>query len=163
MSLWQINQNLLDSMAKMMDYANENGGEITTEMELEIENIQFSKAEKIDNYARLILANKADVETIDAEIERLAKHKRTIVKANEWLMRNLEHNIDESGFKTPLFAFKWAKSEAVEIIDLNTIPMEYLRTKTSIEPDKVEIKKALKSGIEIQGAFIDVRRKLNLK
>jgi len=163
MNLWQINQNLADAMAKMMDHANENGGEITPEMEFEIELIEFSKAEKIDNYARLILANKSDVETIDAEVERLAKHKRTLIKTNEWLMRNLEQSIDESGFKTPLFAFKWSKSEAVEIQNLDTIPMEYLRTKTSIEPDKVEIKKALKSGIEIKGASIDVRRKLNLK
>ena len=147
----------------MMDFANENGGEITPEIENEINLIEFTKAEKIDNYARLILANKADILAIESEMERLAKLKRTLVKSNEWLIGSLEQNIDENGFKTPLFAFKWAKSEAVEILDLNTIPMEYLRTKTSIEPDKVEIKKALKSGLEIKGAYIEQRRKLNLK
>ena len=60
MNLWEINQSLADAMARMMDFANENGGEITPELENEVNLIEFTKAEKIDNYARLILANKGN-------------------------------------------------------------------------------------------------------
>lgn len=52
----------------------------------------------------------------------------------------------------------------VEVYDQNLLPVEFLRTKTIVEPDKIALKKALDSHEEIQGAkLVDGDRGLKYK
>ena len=61
-----------------------------------------------------------------------------------------------SKISCPLFTITLAKGrETVVIDDKDKIPDEYVRVKTSIEPDKVEIGKRLKAGEEVEGAHLE--------
>jgi hypothetical protein len=51
----------------------------------------------------------------------------------------------------------------VAITDAESIPPQWWRTRTIQEPDKTEIKNALKAGQEIPGAVLEVTERLEIK
>ena len=61
-----------------------------------------------------------------------------------------------------VFKISIRKSESTEITDLSLIPKEFLKFKEP-EPNKTEIKKAIKEGREIQGAVIIENESLVIK
>lgn len=62
------------------------------------------------------------------------------------------------------FAAKFAKNPPrVEIWDEAQIPQDYLRTKTTTEPDKTAIKAAMQAGREVPGAKLEQSESLRLK
>ena len=65
--------------------------------------------------------------------------------------------------ETPIGNFGLRKSESVDIINPVKIPAQYLNTVVEYKPDKIKIKEAIKSGIEIEGAEIVTNNNLNIK
>jgi hypothetical protein len=51
----------------------------------------------------------------------------------------------------------------VAITDAESIPPQWWRTRTIQEPDKIEIKNALKAGQEIPGAALEITERLEIK
>lgn len=100
----------------------------------------------------------ADTSALDAEIKRLQERKKVITNRQESLKDYLRFNMDANGVKKiecPLFSITLGKgSPTVQIIDDSTIPDDYMTVKTEIKPDKAAIVKALKSGIEVNGASL---------
>ena len=71
----------------------------------------------------------------------------------------LRFNMEESGINkisSELFTASLRKGiDVVSIVDMDMLPDEYVSVKTSIQPDKAAIKKALKEGVEIPGAKLE--------
>lgn len=101
----------------------------------------------------------SDVAAIDAEIERLKKRKTAINNQANRLYEYLRENMEATGIKKiscPLFSITLADGrEFARIDDESRLPDELMRVKTEISPDKVEILKRLKDGIEVPGAHIE--------
>lgn len=161
MKLYEINQNLMELMAQAMTIAQENGGELPPELESQIAELEMNVNDKIENYCRLITNNDAECDILDQEIKRLTARKKTRQNSSKWLLSNLEFNIDDKGFDSPLFSLRWSKSEVVNIEDESQLPIEFFRQK--IEVDKVKVKKAIKDGEMVFGASIEQKKALRMK
>ncbi|HPC34602.1 MAG TPA: siphovirus Gp157 family protein [Candidatus Absconditabacterales bacterium] len=61
------------------------------------------------------------------------------------------------------YDLSYTKSESVEIFDENLIPKEYLKETTTVSPDKVKIKNAIKQDIVVPGAILKENNNLQIK
>jgi hypothetical protein len=64
---------------------------------------------------------------------------------------------DETSFELPSHRISSRRSEAVEV-DEDELPDAFMRSKTTLSPDRTEIKAALKAGQEVPGARLVERR-----
>ena len=90
-----------------------------------------------------------------AAVEQNAKYLRTY----------LQHGLESTGKKrleTPAFTMRLSKSTAVIITSEEAVPFQLLRSKTTTEPDKIEIGKQLKAGEDVPGAELEHRTSLTI-
>jgi len=73
MNIWQIQQDLLS----IFDELEENGGELTEELEQQLAISQEDFRSKVENYTNVIKSIKADIAAIDEETKRLAALKKS--------------------------------------------------------------------------------------
>ena len=72
MNIWQIQQDLLDIFNELED----NGGELTPELEEKLAVTQEDFKNKIKSYGEVIKSLKGEIDTIDKEIARLKEEKK---------------------------------------------------------------------------------------
>ena len=73
MNIWKIQQELLS----IFDELEENGGELTKELEQQLAISQEDFRSKVENYTNVIKSVKADIAAIDEETKRLATLKKS--------------------------------------------------------------------------------------
>lgn len=130
----------------------------------ELDGCSVLLTDKLDGIGRIMRHLEIEADGYDSEIERLSAKSRTLRNRHEWLKNYVGQCLGEgTAIKTPLFAFSWRKSEAVEVDNFDELPEAYRRVKTIVEPDKNEIKKDLKCGAEIPGARLTTRLHLQIK
>lgn len=145
--------------------------EITSEIK-EIESLDFDDETIADTLAAvrgdfktkatavlMVIGNyQADVDSIDAQIERLILRKKTMTNQRERLRDYLLTNMEAAGItkiECPYFTASIRKgSESVEILNEDQIPDEFMKTKVTISADKKAIADAIKSGAEVPGAVM---------
>ena len=151
-----ISQSLMDS-----------DGELTPELE---ESLAINKEQlqvKSQGYAMVIKEAEAELSIIDGEISRLAdlqnKRHSLISKLKERITGAMDlYEISE--IVTPLIKISFRTSESVEIDNLDLIPNEYkVIPEAKPRADKKAIKEAIKNGIDIQGAYIQQNKSLQIK
>lgn len=121
---------------------------------------------KIEDYCHVINQLGADIAAIDGEIARLSAKKAQARKGIERMKTALLGYMEATNTpkaKAGTFNLSVRKSEAVIINDLEKIPELYIKTKTETAPDKAAIKKAIKAGLEIGGAVLQVNSNLQIK
>jgi len=120
--------------------------------------IKCDAAESVHEFCKMIADEKGNAEKIAAEIARLQARKKRHDEHVERLrnvIKALMSKFDMKKVQGDLFSVTLAKgSESVEVYDLALIPDEYIEVKTILQPDKAEIKKAIKAGGEVSGAKI---------
>lgn len=144
----------------------ENGGEITSELELALQITKDNFHSKSENYGYITKQFDAEMDIIDNEIKRLQQAKKTREKAIERLKANIEmamNTFDVDKIETPLIKISFRKSESVEVEDVNNLPNEFKVIKLTETADKLKIKDAIKSGILIEGCSIKTNRNLQIK
>jgi hypothetical protein len=122
-----------------------------------LEAVQGELEVKCENLA-LVMTNLENLSTgLKTEATRLLERQKQVDNNINWIKKSLLDMMiatDSTKFKTDHFTFSTRTSEAVNIINPHAIPEAYVRTKVVQEPDKIEIKKALKAGEEVPGATI---------
>ena len=130
-------------------------GELTPELEEQLIINATQLESKSIAYLEVIKTKDAYNVMLKEEIKRL----QAMVKRNDNLTTRLKDNLllavktfgdFESGFSK----FGTRKSSTVEVEDINQLPTEYKTIKVTESADKTAIKKALQSGIEIEGCSI---------
>ena len=142
MTLYEIN-------TALMALIDDESGEITdydkfTELEMTL-------AEKRENILLWIKNLNADAKAIKEEEKVLADRRKVIENKADNLRKYIEYDLAGEKFKTARVSVSYRKSTAVNVLDLNKIPAEYLRMKEP-EADKTAIKEALNKGVKIEGA-----------
>lgn len=136
-------------------------GEIVDQERLD--SLMMDRSAKIESVALWVKNLESDAVAYKAEKEAFAaREKQASEKAKrlkEWLAKVCEGN----KFSTAKCAISFRSSEAVEIAEGTTIPEQYMRTKTTTEPDKTAIKAALKAGEEIDGCRLSTKLNTNIK
>lgn len=123
-----------------------------------LESIEGDIEEKGVNIVKLTKGWDADISAIDEEIKRLTTRKKAIKNRAEQLRDYLRYNMQASGIskiECPLFTVSLRKArDIVSIDDESLIPDDYVTVKTTVSPNKAEILKSLKAGVDIPGASI---------
>jgi hypothetical protein len=105
----------------------------------------------------------AEAQVYVTEANRLVEMARILERRAERLREYTETNMRELGLeevKADTFKAVWRKlPDVVEITNANDIPAKYSRIVQRIEPNKEDIKEALKNDIPVPGAQLVTGRK----
>lgn len=129
-----------------------------------LDGVQLQINEKVDNIVKFRQNLTAQAEAIQTEIDRLESLKKSYTSKSESLKTYVACCMTGAGIKridTDIAKLYFRESQAVEITDASKLNKKYLVTKTTVTPDKVAIKEAIKSGEQVDGAAL--RSNLNLQ
>lgn len=116
-----------------------------------LDNLLMLKDEKLENIACWIKNLLSDADAIKAEKDALADRESRLRKKAESLQKYLSDSLNGQKFSTARCDVSFRRSETVKVENVNLIPAELLRVKTTVEADKKAIKAAIKEGREISG------------
>lgn len=131
-----------------------------------LNNLPLERDKKLEAYGCLIKNLQAEADAIRAEEKNLAARRQAKEKRVEWLKNNIAASmqaIGETKHETAKVVFSFRKSVVVEVLDDTKLPNKYLTVKTTVAPDKVALKNALKSGEVIDGATLVEKSNLQIK
>lgn len=127
---------------------------------------------KADNIACLLKNLDADIVAIKAEETRLAERRKAKEKSAERVKQYLADTLQRMSIdkvETARNKISFRKSESVEVFDENAFVKwalgnrDDLLTFTDPKVNKTEVKKALKSGVEIEGAQLVSNMNIQIK
>lgn len=153
-SLYQIDQAILECL-------DAETGEIIDAEKLNA--LFMEKNQKIENIALWIKNLQADALAYKAEKDAFAARQKAAENKVESLKAWLVSALGGQKFSTAKCAVSFRKSEAVQVDDVNSIPAEWTRIKTTIEPDKTAITAAIKAGQEITGCKLVENTNISIK
>ena len=135
-----------NALLAIMEEVDENGEFINDDDTLKslLDELNQSKGDKLDNIELIKRDFQSKADTLKAEMDRLAKRKKSFESQVDKLQSLQELLLNEDGFKTDRFTFSYRKSESVKVPDLcdNSYPKEWIVTKYQF--DKKAIKEAIK-------------------
>lgn len=159
-NLFEINKAIMDAWDACVD---PDTGEINESKYAEMEALQVEFDAKIENLACWAKNLTSDAVQLKAEAAALTDRAKAAEKKADSLKRYIAAALHGTKFETPRCVIGWRKSTAVQIAPDADLPAEYLRTKTTVEPDKTAIKAALVAGTAIDGCSLETRNNMTLK
>lgn len=164
MNLYEINQ----AIANFEFEIDEETGEVLNTEELD--NLEMSRGEKIENIGCLIKNLKAFCTDVKAEEAALKERREAAEKKAERLKTYLASVLNGEKFNTPKVAITWRNSNAVEIGDSEAL-LDWI-TKTGHDEcltfkaptiSKTAVGDLIKDGVEVPGASIEARTNIQIK
>ena len=162
-TLYDINRDLEQAIEDMLLNVDEKTGEVRQEDIDKLNELKIQKEEKLENIGCYIKNLNAMVKAIDEEEKALSERKKSLKNKSERLMKYVSSILNGEKFESTKVVFSFRKSDEVSITDKSLIPDEYMNIKTESEPDKKAIKKALKEGKEVRGAFLIDKNNMSIK
>ena len=162
MNLYELQQEQLELNALL----EENGGELTPEIEERLMIHDCDVQQKMESYCKAIKCYENDIAAFKSEIERLKARKESAEKAIERMKDAMTNAMETFGLKkleAGTFKIGTRKSQSVEILDEDAISSEYKREKITYSVDKVAIKNAIESGVEVEGAKLNENTNITIK
>lgn len=161
-TLYDINEQYLSLLRQV----EENGGEITPELEEQLAINEADHAAKLDTYGRIIANYAAEASACMDEAKRLAIKAERATKAAQRLKDTILHFLqatDRRKVAAGLWTYTLRDSKAVEVEDDTAIPAEYWRIKEIRTPDKQNIKAAIEAGATVPGARLVTTTSLQIR
>jgi hypothetical protein len=125
-----------------------------------MEGIEGEFQEKGKALAMVTLNMDGDLEAIQSQIDRLTERKRILQNRKDSLKEYLRTNMEAANITKiahPLFTITLGKGKPVVVIDEESaIPDEFMNTKVTTTPSKVDIARAIKEGKEVPGAHSEI-------
>jgi len=159
-SLYNITKEALELASALEE------GELTTELENALIINKNELQEKAINYGYAIKSMDEDVTTITEEIRRLTAIKTAKLNASERMREAVTHAMQFYGIEkisSPTLNLSFIKSEYVEVDLTEALSTDFKIVKTTVTPDKIAIKRAIKQGENITGARIIEKLNLQIK
>lgn len=166
MNLYTITQDFNDLLDMLNQAQEENDLDQVALIESGLEITQDNFKDKATNYVKFIRSEEAGLSAIDEEIKRLTALKKSKVSKIDNLEARLSNSMQSIGFDKydlGLFKLSFRKSSSVEVIDVDQLPEGFKRVKTTVDADKIAIKKAIEAGQEVFGATIKNSVSLQIK
>lgn len=146
--------------------ADDETGEVDIDIAGTLEKVHGTFEEKAVAVATVYRDLKKYENNIGEEIKRLQALKKRVGHEKQRIDDYLTQACEMTGTKliSGIYAnISFRKSEQTIIDDEALLPKEYLTEKVSYEPNKTKIKEAIKRGVEVQGAHIEVKNNLQIK
>ena len=159
-TLFEITQEVIE-LASLLEE-----GEFTPELEQQLAITRDELDSKAENYVNVIRQVEGDISVIDAEIKRLKElrdGKSKVVDRMKEALSTAMTAFRVDKIETSLMKLFFRKSESVEILDENLVPEQYKLSRVVVNPDKILIKKLIKSGEEVPGCEIVEKDNLQIK
>lgn len=152
-SLYEINEEILNCVDM------ETGEIIDAER---LSQLQIAFDDKVEGIALWIKNLLADAEAIKEEKNKLADRQRVCENKARNLKEYLSGFLGGQKFKTPRVVISYRPSKAVDVQDASKLPEKYLKYS---EPtvDKTMVKKALESGVELEGVALVEKQNIQIK
>ena len=128
-----------------------------------LDELQLAREAKLEGIACLIKEKRAEAKAILEEQKNLKTRADRLENSADSLENWLAAILNGETFKTARCAVTWRKSERVDVLDPEAIPEQYTIRKIEIKPDKTEIKKAIKNGVNVAGAVLNEYRNISVK
>ena len=163
MTLFEIDAEIRSFLDGLYSDADEDG--VIQDVDFEkLEALNEARQEKLESVALYYKELKAEAEAISAEAKKLAQRAKAAENRAEsfkqYLAASMQRNGEEN-ITTPRVKITFRKSEKV-IVDEMKIPREFMQEKVEWVPDKKEIKKLLKEGLKIEGAWIEENQNIQI-
>jgi len=141
-------------------------GEFTPEMELALVINQNEIQEKAINYAYVVKTFEGEVSLISEEIKRLTAIKKAkesaIDRMKDAVLSAMQiYSIEK--VSSPTMNLSIRRTESIEVPLLELLDDRFVTEKIVKSADKIGIKKAIKDGEMIEGAFIQANYNLQIK
>lgn len=163
MKLYEINKQLerlleLDE-ERMVDA--ETGEILTAE---QVDELVLAREEKIEGCLLFVKNKLAEAEALKAEIEKLTARMKAAKNKADWCKEYVRMELNGEKFSTARVAVSYGKSKLVHLeVEESALPEEFVRTKVTVEADKVALKKALEAGVVIPGVELIEKQTLRIK
>lgn len=154
MKLYEIKNEMLDTLDLLLE--TEGVDELATENCQEM--LSFLKEElekKSDSILKYIRNLETERDMAKLEITRLDELKKKKEKKIEWLkgyIVSIMLELDKKKIETDLGSYGIRRSSKVEVLDLDKLPNEYVKTKVEKVADKVKIGEFLNKYGNLAGA-----------
>lgn len=162
MKLYKINNALREVIDNGFS-VNEETGEFWDAGSLD--ELKADLADKREAVAVVIKELTAENEAVANEINNLQERKKQGERHIEWLKGYLLNSLEqtgEKGFESSKCKVTTRRSESVEVADDFNDP-RYLTEKVTYSPNRIAIKEAIKSGEEVNGAYIKTNTNITIK
>lgn len=141
-------------------------GEVLRDIWSELDALEIERKEKIANIALFIKETKKEAEALREyarQISERAKAKENRVeRLINWTATSMmaygEHTIEDKRVRVTA-----TTSKSVKVDDVDVLPDEYKRVKTTVEADKTKLTKALKNGETFTGVWVIEKPSLRIK
>lgn len=154
MKLYEINEAILSCV-------DAETGEILNEEMLNA--LVMVREQKIENVACWIKDLTVQAEALGKEKKELERREKQTLKMIEGLKNWLNYALDGQKFKSTRCTVSFRNNEKVQQVEGAEIPEGFRRIKTVVEPNKDDIKTALKAGKEVKGFFLQPTRSVIVK
>ncbi len=160
-SLYKINEEI----QALFDGAelNEETGEICLNLD-KLQELEIAKEIKIENIIGYYKNQLSDATQLKAEAKNLMERAKTMTNKADRLKKYLADSLDLGvNADYGIHCVSWRKSEQVQqLIDsIDNLADDY--KKVVVTPDKTAIKKAIKSGTEIEGFEVVENKNIQIK
>ena len=130
----------------------------------QLDAIEESLDQKLMDYCAVIKDLRASSLAFDSEISRLKDKKEGIDKNIQEIENRLEFLLPQKlEWKMGVHKISWRKSSSVIVKDESLIPPAYLKSKTTVTPDKKQIGDDLKLGATIPGCELQTNMNIQIK
>lgn len=129
-----------------------------------LDQFQDDARAKVANCARYIREVESEIEAMKTAENAIKSRRQTKEKKIEFLKKLTLRAMEVTGkVEEPDIRVSTRKSEKVIVEKLEDLPPEFRNIVTEIVPMKNEIKKAIKNGVEVAGAYIEGSMSLSIK
>lgn len=156
-----------DDYLQLAEILEDNGGELTEEIENQLTINKNELEVKGVNYAYVIKKMIYDAELCDKEIERLTKLKKSKTGTADRLKNSILNAMNIYGItkiegETIKITLR-SNTSSLLINDEKLIPRKFMVKKIEVQPDKKAIKEALGSGLKVKGVELKESKSLLIK
>ena len=165
MSLYEIDNELLGFLDKLLDSVDENG-EVQDVDTKQLDDLNAAREQKIENIALYIKNLDAEAQAIKTEEANLKNRRIRLENKAEGLRSLLSRSMqlhEENKFSTARCSVSFRRSEAVVIDDLDLLDSEFKTEIIDFKVDKTQIKQKLKEGADVSGAHLEEHQNIQIK
>ncbi len=153
-----------EDLRTLIETIEEAGGEVTEEQTKLLAISRTELQTKSLNYVHYIKKLENDIELAKVYEEQVKAFKNRKEKLIQKLKDTLLVAVEQFGdIETEIFKVTTRKSESVEVLQEQDIPMFYYTSKTVRTLEKMKLKDALKKGEEIPGVILKQNKNLSIK
>lgn len=153
MNLFEINQ-------EIMSCVDTETGELLDEEKFAA--LQIDMQDKLEGLGCWIKNLEADATALKAEEQAFAERRKSVERQIANKKQYLSNFLDGEKFETLRVKISFRKSESLEVSEEAKIPEEFLKYKEP-EVNKVDLKKAVKAGLVLDGVQLVQKQNIQIK